>query len=94
LRESGLILLHDDILWGVLDEWVTTLPGEVFTELLPLLRRTFSTFSAFERRQLGERARRESAAPTRMFVTENFDTARAEAVLPLVMQLLGLGDKP
>jgi hypothetical protein len=93
LRESGLILLHDDILWGVLDEWVTTLSGEVFTELLPLLRRTFSTFSTFERRQLGERARRDATAPTRTISTENFDVARAEAVLPLVMQLLGLGSK-
>ena len=46
LSGSGLVLVHDDQLWGVLDRWVSLLPEERFTEILPLLRRTFGTFGA------------------------------------------------
>lgn len=57
LRGSGVMLLHDEQLWAVLDNWVSELKGEVFTELLPLLRRTFASFPAGERRQMGERVK-------------------------------------
>ncbi|HET9943122.1 MAG TPA: DUF5682 family protein, partial [Terriglobia bacterium] len=92
LRESGLLLLHDDTLWNVLDNWVTALSAEHFITALPLLRRTFSTFQAGERRQLGSRvagsggARKVSASLT----AENFDQERADKALPLIAQLLGL----
>ncbi len=91
LRGSGLLLLHDDNLWQVLDAWVCQLHAETFTALLPLLRRTFSTFTAPERRQIGERAKR-GASPGTLAApaASDFDAARAEKVLPLVAQLLGL----
>ncbi len=89
LRGSGLLLLHDEALWQVIDEWVVSLSGETFIQLLPLLRRTFSTFAAPERRQMGERVAQ--GASVRVAVASgDFDAARAEAVLPLVRQLLGL----
>ncbi len=97
LKGSGLLLLHDEALWRVLDAWVTRLPGDTFTQLLPLLRRTFSTFAAPERRQMGERVERgmsnlrlEIGAPSR---DTDFDAARAEKVLPLVALLLGVSDQ-
>jgi hypothetical protein len=91
LRGSGLLLLHDDALWHVLDEWVTALHPEAFPQLLPLLRRTFATFTAPERRSMGERVLRGPTRPAaRAVAAGDFDTARAEAVLPLVAQLLGL----
>jgi len=92
LKGSGLLLLHDERLWQVIDDWVSALQGESFTILLPLLRRTFSTFTAPERRQMGERAKR-SASNTKQIVqpdAEEFDQNRAEAVLPLVARLLGI----
>jgi hypothetical protein len=89
LRGSGLLLLHDEALWQVLDEWVVNLSGETFTQLLPLVRRTFATFPAPERRQMGERVAQGASA--RLSVASgDFDVARAEAVLPLVRQLLGV----
>jgi hypothetical protein len=94
LKGSGLILLHDDALWDVLDGWVSSLPGDVFTPALPLIRRTFSTFPAPERRQMGERARRgrararaDGSAPS---APAGFDTARADAVLPMLGRLFGI----
>src|SRR5262245_43735801 len=95
LKGSGLLLLHDETLWRTLDEWLTALPNDSFTALAPLLRRTFSTFTSPERRQIGERARRGVASVSRAAIgvqpsAEDFDQARAEAVLPLVAKLLGL----
>ncbi len=89
LKGSGLLLLHNDGLWQALDRWVAALKGETFVAVLPLLRRTFSTFAAPERRQMGERARHGLARPDGSTQAE-FDAARAEKVLPLVAQLLGL----
>jgi hypothetical protein len=92
LKGSGTILLHDAILWRVLDEWVSSLTPDAFTQLLPLLRRTFATFTPPERRQMGERVR-DGAAPTAGHAggDEEFDAARGEAALPLVALLLGIG---
>ncbi len=89
LRGSGLLLLHDEALWQVIDEWVVSLASDTFTQLLPLLRRTFATFPAPERRQMGERVAQ--GASVRVAVASgDFDATRAEAVLPLVRRLLGL----
>jgi hypothetical protein len=97
LRGSGLLLLHDDALWNILDEWVGDLSADTFTQLLPLLRRTFSTFPAPERRQMGERARREPLHPARggAAADGDVDLARGSLVLPIIAQLLGLdGEAP
>jgi hypothetical protein len=93
LRGSGQLLLHDESLWQVIDAWVTSLPSDIFKALLPLLRRTFSTFPAPERRQMGERVKQETGSRTqdaRGSSEDNFDVERAEKALPLMAQLLGL----
>jgi hypothetical protein len=89
LRGSGLILLHNETLWQILHEWVIGLRDDVFVQLLPLLRRTFATFAAPERRQMGERVR--GASPSGMGPMDMaIDQDRADRVLPLAMRLLGL----
>jgi hypothetical protein len=88
LRGSGLLLVVNDPLWQILNGWVATLPEQAFTELLPLLRRTFATFEAPERRQLGQRVANGSvvlaAAPA-----HQTDATRAALVLPVLALLLG-----
>lgn len=91
LKGNGQILLYDSNLWAVLDEWIEGIDGALFIQLLPLLRRTFATFSPAERRKMGERARRGPAALlARQAGEQAIDPTRAEAVLPLVARLLGL----
>lgn len=92
LKGSGLLLLHDDKLWQVLDSWISQLSGDTFTALLPLLRRTFSTFSTPERRQMGERVRG-NIRPSISSTDADFDQSSANAVLPIVAQLLGVSYK-
>jgi hypothetical protein len=79
----------------VLDDWVAGLQGESFTTMLPLLRRTFATFTDPERRQLGELAKRGMQATAGANIRARssevaIDPARAEATLPLIAKLLGV----
>jgi len=91
LRNSGLRLLHDDALWGVLDDWVSALSSDHFTAVLPLLRRTFSTFENAERRQMGARvAGGSNRRAVANFAEADFDEERANQALPLLAQLLGI----
>ena len=90
LRSSGLILLHNEELWQILHEWVGSVKSETFPQLLPLLRRTFSTFTAPERNQIGALARRGTAVRSNSISSDTIDEDRARKVLPLVAQILGL----
>jgi hypothetical protein len=91
LRGSGLLLLLDDALWQVIDDWVAGLTPLHFDAVLPLLRRTFATFEAGERRQMGERvARGKRTTGLTAAKEEDFDEERANRALPLIAQLLGL----
>jgi hypothetical protein len=92
LKGSGLLLLHDDKLWAIVDQWVSSLKVDTFTELLPLLARTFSSFAAAERRQMGERVRAGQSQAVVQQAPVGFDQARADAVLPLLARIFGLGD--
>lgn len=91
LRGNGQLLVHTEALFRALDAWVTSLAPDTFTALLPLLRRTFVTFPAPERRHIGERVKSGGASPlARQAAPTDFDEERAARVLPLVRQLLGL----
>lgn len=92
LKGSGMILLYDDLLWNLLYKWVSELQQDTFTELLPILRRTFAKYAVGERRQLGEKARKgvASTADSEVSYGEDFDYELADSVLPLAMKLLGL----
>jgi hypothetical protein len=92
LRGSGTLLVHDATLFPLLDAWLTDLSADVFIAVLPLLRRTVSTFSAPERRRLGERAAHGDgrARGSAHADQSDFDAARAAAVLPTIARLLGI----
>ena len=65
--------------------------GDTFDAVLPLLRRRFSTFPAPERRQMGERVKRNSYhSSTVNRDLPNLDLKRANAILPAIVQLLGI----
>ncbi|MFD3621395.1 DUF5682 family protein [Streptomyces sp. NPDC058676] len=95
---GGMLLVHDERLLGLVDAWLTGVPAEAFTDVLPLLRRTFSAYEAGVRRTLGELVRRGpgqrgSGAPAGTGIPgfgADLDIERAAAVLPVVRLLLGL----
>lgn len=90
LKGSGTLLLIDINLWSVVNSWVAQLDDATFTQVLPLLRRTFANFTASERRKLGEKVKNGGSSTAGTPVTDgNFDADRARKGLPVVMLLLG-----
>ncbi|MGW4821114.1 DUF5682 family protein [Streptomyces sp. NPDC004227] len=106
---GGMLLVHDERLLGLVDAWLTEVPAQAFTDVLPLLRRTFSAYEPGVRRTLGELVGRGpgqggggaggSTGGVPGFA-EELDQERADAVLPVLRLLLGLdgpgpgGEKP
>ncbi|MGW3556673.1 DUF5682 family protein [Streptomyces sp. NPDC000963] len=94
--DGGLLLVHDGRLRGLVDAWLTSVPAEAFTDVLPLLRRTFSAYEPGVRRTLGELAARgpgaggpSASAPGAPGFAPVPDRERADAVLPLLHLVLG-----
>jgi hypothetical protein len=93
LRGSGQVLVYDDGLWTLVDDWLGGLREEDFEGLLPMLRRTFSSFSEPERRGMGERARATSRQGGQHVTGElSFDAGRMAQVEPVLRLILGLED--
>jgi hypothetical protein len=95
LAGGGLLLVHDTVLLGTLDEWLAGLRPEEFVDVLPLLRRTFGGFEAAERRQLAHQLRRldgagPAAAARSATVWTDAEYARAAPAVATVARLLGL----
>ncbi|MDX3005999.1 DUF5682 family protein [Kribbella solani] len=91
LAGGGLLLVHDERLLALVDAWLGAIPDDAFVEVLPLLRRTFGTFAAPERRSIGARARG-LADPGAMVVADDndLDAELAATALPVVARLLGV----
>ncbi len=88
--------MHDDRLLGLIDTWLVGVPERAFTDVLPLLRRTFGAYEPGVKRTLGELVRRGPGGPAAVaagssapagFAPE-LDPVRAEAVVELVRMLL------
>jgi len=92
LQGSGALLLHHDRLWELVSAWLDRLAPDAFMELLPLLRRTFGTFAAPERRALGERAAGERDGGVAPGSAVAADESRALRVLPVLGGILGIAE--
>ncbi|ALG85097.1 DUF5682 family protein [Gordonia phthalatica] len=85
LAGDALVLMHDAALLAVVDEWMSGVATEVFDDLLPLLRRTFSGFSKAERRIIGQSLTR--AAHTDVGAAS--DLGQAAPAMAAVARLIG-----
>ena len=92
LRGGSEVLLQDEPLLQLLDAWVCGLTEADFTESLPLLRRSMSTFDTVARRRLLERVQRGRQQTTGAASHEGTENPAFEAALPLLYKILGIGD--
>jgi hypothetical protein len=92
LQGSGTLLAHSDALWGIVSSWLLVQSNDTFIELLPLLRRTFGSFSAPERCELGMRAVHSSGAADGVAAlpSAGLDLGRARRVLPILQTIFGI----
>ena len=88
---SGLLLVHDERLLGIIDGWLTSLSRDTFEQICPIARRTFSTFETSERRQIGEKLKRAEAADgtTAPAAGDDYDPVRGGLVEPVLRLILG-----
>ena len=94
LSGSGLVLVHDERLLGIIDTWLADLSRDTFEQICPIVRRTFSTFEKGERRQIGEKLKhatwaedgseRSAASPA-----DDYDPVRGALVEPVLRLILG-----
>lgn len=90
LDGGGTLLAHSDELWGLVNDWLMAQSPDAFVELLPLLRRTFGSFTPPERRQLAERAASDQPRERTAFAgPADLDRERALRVLPVLRTILG-----
>ena len=93
LRGGSEVLLQDEPLLQLLDVWLCDLTEADFTESLPLLRRSMSSFDTVARRRLLERVQRGRQQSTGMGSSDSAGENPAfEAALPLLYKILGLGE--
>jgi len=91
LHGSGLLLVHQPELWGLVNDWVGHLSEEKLQEFLPVLRRTFSAFSATERQKMLQLVKH--GGPVGGDSGKNgslLDEERVAIILPTLQQMLGL----
>lgn len=99
LAGGGMLLVHDQKLLALLDDWICGVPPAAFTDVLPLLRRTFAEFDPGVRRTVGELVRRAPSLATHPAphptdpglpgFAPTLDPTRAEAATHTVRLLLG-----
>ncbi|MGC5249409.1 DUF5682 family protein [Gordonia sp. DT219] len=90
LGEGGLLLVHDRDLLAVLDGWLTGLGERDFTDVLPLLRRTFGVFDTSVRRNIGNRVASLGRGERRADTVTTFDAELAAPAVAVVARILGL----
>lgn len=97
LNRNAMVLLHDETVWGLVDAWLESLTDAHFMQVVPLVRRSFAAFSASERHDLGQRARRgrqsgldTASADTGTSAGSDVDAERAALAIPLLRLILGI----
>ena len=91
LRGGSEVLLQDEPLLQLLDEWLCELGETDFTESLPLLRRSMSSFDSVARRRVLEKVQQGRQKSTSASSQTLADSNPAfEAALPLLYKILGL----
>lgn len=90
VNRNAVVLLHDATVWRLVDDWLASLSDEHFVRIVPLVRRTFSFFSASERRDLGQRAAQGASDAPAAAAVPAWDEERAAMPVPLLRQLLGV----
>ncbi|CCD84840.1 conserved protein of unknown function [Bradyrhizobium sp. ORS 285] len=102
LGQSGQVLLHDHALRRIIDGWLAAIDDEAFNNLLPVMRRAFSSFDRNERRRLLDELAKQrplavatttEVAPLQPLTPLPAGTADFEAALPLLLTILG-ADRP
>lgn len=86
LYGSGLVVIHHDELWQILDDWISNINNNSFNAILPILRRTFAEFSRYEREAMMRLVKgKKRHSQNEIQIAKE----RAELITPTIKELLG-----
>jgi hypothetical protein len=88
LKDGAITLLMDDIIWDIVNNWVKNIEEDMFIQILPLLRRTFALYTAAEKQKIAAQVTSKKTGRTFTATGADFNTTRAEKVLPVFEKLL------
>lgn len=89
LKGGGTLLLLDETLWHLINQWIDQLEEDHFIQVLPLLRRSFAKYSIPERRKLGEKVKQGGSQRTSMEAIREINPAHAVKGISVIMTLFG-----
>lgn len=92
LKGSVLVLINNDSLLSLIDNWVTNISDEKFLEIVPILRKNFSDFNMSEKKQVLDFILNTDTINeiNTSINKENFSKSQAEKVLPVLKLLMGI----
>lgn len=89
LKDAATVLIFDHEIWDILNNWLAGISGEVFIEVVPLLRRTFAAYNPSEKNSIAQKIKQVPSSGKNVVHKEELDVARAEMVLPILEKILG-----
>ena len=89
LKDAATVLILDDNIWDVVNEWVKALEEEIFLQVIPLLRRTFAIYNSVEKRKIAERVKQGKNQEVNPVMLSGMDEERARKILPVLEKIMG-----
>ncbi|WP_263416308.1 DUF5682 family protein [Terriglobus albidus] len=90
LSSGPEVMLQDQPLLHLIDDWLCALHEEDFVESLPLLRRSLSAFDSVSRRRLLEKVKEGKRETVETEQLPDNDNPAFQQALPLLLQILGM----
>ncbi|GHC64046.1 DUF5682 family protein [Roseibacillus persicicus] len=94
LAGSGSLLVHDRPLLALIHDWLSTLNDENFQESLPLLRRTFGSFTSPERSKIAQTLKSGDLTTSGPQVSQKKWDVNAEQAAPALQTVCELLELP
>lgn len=90
LKDAATILILDDDIWNITNNWIASIDAETFVQVVPLLRRTFAVYNAVEKSKIAQKVKYQYTSTPKSVTSSVIDTERAKRVLPVLEKLFGL----
>ncbi|WP_207420354.1 DUF5682 family protein [Desertivirga brevis] len=90
LKDSATILILDDDIWNITNNWLASLDQEVFLQVVPLLRRTFAVYNSVEKSRIAQRVKYSKEGGEKREAAVTINKERASRVLPILGTILGI----
>jgi hypothetical protein len=90
MKDGAMALLLDDNIWALINNWLNNIEEADFISIVPLLRRTFSLYSAAEKRKIAARAGSDKPISITRISTTAINEERGLRALTTLRKIIGM----